>query len=434
MDLLRDVEIAFKEPEQIAERQSVLLREHVRYCVANSPYYRDLLGAERLPLDGAIRQLLDALPLTGKRDLEAANDAFCAVPPREMVDVVMSSGTTGQPTRIMYTEHDLRRLAYNEEKAFAACGLGADDTILLTCTMDRCFVAGLAYFVGARSLGAASIRNGQGSLASHAEIIQRVGPTAIVGVPTFIRKLGLYLREKGIDPAATAVKRIVAIGEPLRDREMTLLRVGRDVQEIWDARVYSTYASSETITTFCECAEQCGGHLHPDLAVVEIVDEAGEVLEPGEVGEVVVTPLAVEGMPLLRFRTGDVSFLLDSPCACGRNAVRLGPILGRKSQMLKVRGTTLYPPAILSVLAECDGISEFYVSARSCDTLSDDVTVHVALKPDGGLTVEEIGVRLQGRLRVKPHVLVEPEEQVRKVVYDSRYRKPIRFVREQETE
>ena len=430
MDLVRDLEIAFKPAEQIAERQAELLRAHALYCREHSPYYREVLRDRELPLDGKMEELLSSLPLTRKCDIERANDTFCAVRAEQIVDVVMSSGTTGRPTKITYTEHDLQRLAYNEEKAFLSCGLGRDDVLLLTCTMDRCFVAGLAYFLGSRSLGAACIRNGHGTLDSHAEMIKRTNPTAVVGVPSFLRKLGSHLKDRGIDPAGTSVTRIVAIGEPLRDREMNLSRVGQDIERTWGARVYSTYASSETITTFCECVEQNGGHLHPDLAVVEIIDERGNRLAAGEIGEVVVTPLAVEGMPLLRFRTGDVSFLLDQPCDCGRNAVRLGPVLGRKSEMLKVRGTTLYPPAILAALAEIDGVTDFYVSARSTETLSDEVTAHVALRDKTSLSAEDIAARLQARLRVRPDVVVEPEGHIRQVVYDPKQRKPIRFVRE----
>ena len=430
MKIPNDFQLEFQTREQMEGRQLEWLRAHVRHCREHSPHYRAALRDMGPLPDHSLSEALRALPLTAKQDLEADNDAFCAVPPRAVVDMSLSSGTTGRATRIVYTEHDLQRLAYNEAKALSACGLGREDVILLTCTMDRCFIAGLAYFLGARALGAASLRNGQGSLASHAELLQRMRPTAIVGVPSFMNKLGLYLKEQGVDPAAIGVQRMVAIGEPLRDRTMALLPVGRELEALWGARVHSTYASSETVTTFCECAEQNGGHLQADLALVEILDEAQAPLPPGAVGEVVVTPLAVEGMPLLRFRTGDIGFVQDAPCPCGRNTVRLGPILGRKAQMLKVRGTTLYPPAILAVLAAMDGVGECYVSARRCAPLSDEVTVHVALRCDAAVSAEEIALRLQARLRVKPLVAIEPEERVRQVVYNPKYRKPVRFVRE----
>ncbi len=420
--------IAFRSPDEIEARQSVLLREHVRYCINHSPYYKKTLSDARIPFEAPMGELLAGLPLTDKHDLEKDNDEFRAVALRRVIDIVTSSGTTGQPTRIPYTEHDLKRLAYNEAKSFIGCGLTRDDVILLTCTLDRCFIAGLAYFLGARYLGAASIRNGHDTLEGYAGIIRRHRPTALVGVPSFIRKMGGYLREAGLNPAAASIRRIVAIGEPVRGRDMKLLESGREIEETWGACVYSTYASSETVTTFCECVAQQGGHLHPDLAVLEIIDDDGNPLPNGKIGEVVLTPLGVEGMPLIRFRTGDLTFRISGPCPCGRNSVRLGPILGRRAQMLKVQGTTLYPPSILAALAAMEEVSDYYVSAHSDTALSDRITVHVTLKRDATICSETIASRLRAQLRVRPAVLIEPENTLRKIVYSPASRKPVRFV------
>jgi phenylacetate-CoA ligase len=291
--------------------------------------------------------------------------------------------------------------------------------------MDRCFVAGLAYFLGCRTLGAAAVRSGLSTLESHTEIIRQTDPTVIVGVPTFLRKLGRYVTEKKI---GHQVKKLVCIGEPLRDKSLGFLKLGRELEEVWQAKAYSTYSSSEIITTFCECTAQLGGHLHPDLAVVEIVDESSQVLPFGNTGEVVVTPLAVEGMPLIRFKTGDMSFLVNKPCACGRNSLRLGPILGRKKQMMKIRGTTLYPQAVYAALEE-SGLSEYYIIVTNASELSDKIEVHTAVS-NKSLTAEMISKKLQAYLRVKPKVVIEPEENIRQRVYSPEFRKPVRFIDE----
>ncbi|MCK4485581.1 MAG: phenylacetate--CoA ligase family protein, partial [Desulfobacterales bacterium] len=170
-----------------------------------------------------------------------------------------------------------------------------------------------------------------------------------------------------------------------------------------------------------------GGHLHPDLAVVEIVDEDGTVLPPGTTGEVVVTPMAVEGMPLVRFKTGDVSFLIDKPCSCGRFSPRLGPILGRRKQMMKIRGTTLYPQAVYSVLEEMSAISEYYITVTSKTELSDSMTIYAAVN-DMSCTADIIQDRLQARLRVKPAVVITDEETVKQQVYTPESRKPVHFI------
>lgn len=428
----RDGKLEFSQPEELRKVQEGLLRKHVLYLASHSPYYRALFTAQGIDESGITIDTLHTLPFTDKTALSQSNDDFLAVPLSQIVDIVLSSGTTGKPTKMMYTENDLRRLAYNEEISFTSCGLTRDDVVLLTCTMDRCFIAGLAYFSGLRSLGAAAIRNGLSSVDSHLEIIQRLKPTAIVGVPTFLLKLGHYMKTQDIDPRGSGIKKLICIGEPIRDRSLAFLRIGESLEEVWGAKIYSTYASSETITSFCECTARQGGHLHPDLAVVEIVNEQGEALPSGESGEVVMTPLAIEGMPLLRFKTGDISFVIDGPCACGRQSPRLGPILGRKKQMIKFRGTTLYPNSLYTVLDSFPGISEYYVTATSDYDLSDVVKVTVAVN-DASCTADMIMDKLQAHVRVRPEVIIASEESVKKKVYTGNSRKLIRFVDERKS-
>ncbi|MEW5803324.1 MAG: AMP-binding protein [bacterium] len=436
MELSSYRDVSFSGPEAMRKVQNTLLQRHLAYCCEHSPYYRRVLKDCAATADNQGEMILDRLaqiPLTDKSEIERYNEDFCAVPRSRIVDIVLSSGTTGHPTPVMYTDHDLRRLAYNEEMSFKGCGMTSDDVVLLTCTIDRCFVAGLAYFLGVRSVGAAAIRSGQNSVESHWEIIKRMNPTVIVGVPTFLKKLGLYLLEKGAAPGQSGISSLVCIGEPVRDRRLALLKIGEDLETIWQAKIYSTYASSEVVTTFCECSIRQGGHLHPDLAVVEIIDRDGRVLPPGTVGEVVITPLQVEGMPLIRFKTGDMSFLIDEPCLCGRYSPRLGPVLGRKNQMMKIRGTTLYPQAVYSALEEMKAIQEYYLVVTRESELSDNLTVHVAVDETKGttdrVTTEEvIQDQLKARLRVKPSVVIESIEAVRQQVYSPRSRKPIRYI------
>lgn len=422
-----NMNIEFSRPEEIRKMQETLLGRHLRYCASHSPYYQRLFQEQGLDAAGITLDTLHRVPFTDKTALGEHNGDFLAAPMSEIVDIVLSSGTTGRPTTMMYTEDDLRRLAYNELVSFESCGLTRDDVVLLTCTLDRCFIAGLAYFSGVRALGAAAIRNGLNSVESHLEIMQRLKPTALVGVPTFLFKLGRFIESQELDPRAMGVYRLVCIGEPVRGRDMAFLRLGENLEALWGAKVYSTYASSETITSFCECTAQQGGHLHPDLAVVEIVNDSGEALPRGEAGEVVVTPLQIEGMPLVRFRTGDVSFLIDGPCACGRHSPRLGPVLGRKKQMIKFRGTTLYPGSISSVLDTLPGISEYYVTATNDFDLSDRLQVTVSLK-DHAYSADMIGDKLQAHLRVRPEVVIASEESVRSQVCQGNSRKLIRFI------
>ncbi len=426
-DLFGTGTMEFQRPEDYRAAQQRLLGEHLRYAAERSPYYRRTFRENGIDPATVSLEDLAKLPLTEKDELAGHNDEFLAVPMTSVVEIVLSSGTTGTPVKVLYTEKDLGRLAYNERISLAGCGITNEDTALLTCTLDRCFIAGLAYYSGLRALGAAVIRNGLNSPASHREIIQRLRPTVIVGVPSFLVKLGRFLEAAGANPRTSGVRKLVCIGEPVRGRDLSLLKMGEHLEAVWGAEFYSTYASSETITSFCECTARRGGHLHPELGVVEIVDENGRTLPPGETGEVVMTPLAIEGMPLVRFRTGDVSFLIDEPCACGRSSPRLGPVLGRKKQMIKYRGTTLYPGAIYSVLDGMPEVSDYYLTITSDFDLSDVVKVSVAVR-NGMVSPEQVRDRLQAQLRVRPEVEIVNEQTVREQIAPDSSRKINRFI------
>ena len=232
---------AFLPLEQQRIIQGQRLREHFRTCLEASPFYRSRL---RKTNDITLESLSE-IPFTDKPLFARYNSEFLAVPRSAIVDIVFSSGTTGVPTPVMYTGEDLNRLASNEATAFAACGITAEDTALLTCTLDRCFVAGFAYCIGLQRLGAACVRNGISSLESHAEVMRTLKPTVLVGVPVFLRRLGLFLQQNAGHSSALDVRRLVCIGEPLRDENLCALPVTQDLTHLFPgATTHSTYASS----------------------------------------------------------------------------------------------------------------------------------------------------------------------------------------------
>jgi phenylacetate-CoA ligase len=427
LDLQQNKQAEFFDPDRIKEIQKVLFKKQLMYLARNSPYYKQKLGKATPDLEKMEIEDITDLPLTDKSEFNKYNDEFLATPLTQICDIVCSSGTTGKPTKVMYTKSDLFRLSFNEEMSFTRCDITSDDVFLLTCTMDRCFVAGLAYYLGIQNIGAAAIRNGISSLDSHCGIIERFKPTVLVGVPSFLRKLGLYLTSMGIDSAQTSVSKLICIGETIRNKDLSLLNVGRDLEEVWGAKIFSTYASTEMVTTFCECIQQQGGHFHPALAVAEIIDNKGNVLPFGEIGELVVTPLFVEGMPLLRFKTGDISFLMDEPCDCGRSSIRLGPVLGRKKQMIKYNGTTIYPQTIYSVLDASPNVNEYFIVVSNDESLSDDMKIYLSVK--GNMcSSDDIRDELQSHLRIRPEVIIYSDEKIKKQVYSKESRKIIRFI------
>ncbi len=422
--LRRAFNLAYSTPEIIRAKQETLLARHLCHCLRSPFYRRTLAGMIPRSVRRFTLEALSTLPFTTKADLESQNEAFLAAPRAAVRDIVQSSGTTGFPTSVMYTARDLERLAYNEAVCFKGCGMGRGDRVLLTCTMDRCFVAGYAYCLGAQAVGAASVRSGLNLVEGHAAVLANMRPTFLVGVPGFLRKLGRHLHASGRPPQG--FKGLICIGEPLRDASLRATALALELETLWGAPAFSTYSSSEIITSFCECGSQCGGHAAPDLGILEIVDDAGRVLPPGETGEIVVTPLGVEGMPLVRFRTGDIGFFIDEPCACGRQSPRLSPILGRRAQMLKVQGTTFYPATVFEVLNGVPEVSEYYMEVES-EGSSDRIRVHVALSPGAPELKKKIQNLLQARLRMRPEVCVASEDDIRRRVYVPQSRKPVRY-------
>lgn len=423
----RGSELSRAPQAEIAARQDDLLRQHIGYLAGHSPFYRSMfadLGVR--PAEISRSGDLAQLPFTCKSDLESRHGEFLAVDPREIVDLCLTSGTTGKSVSMLQSAGDLERLAYNEELAFRAAGFSNSDRVLVAVATDRCFMAGLAYFLGLTRIKATVLRGGSGNAALTTELIRNFHPSALVGVPSLLLNVGERLQQEGIVPAEFGIKRMVCIGEPVRGQDFALSPLGERLGELWRSPIFGTYASTEMATSFTDCAVGIGGHLLPELMVVEIVDETGALVPPGAFGEVVATPLGVTGMPLLRFKTGDIATLHVDPCPCGRNTHRLGPVMGRKSQMLKCRGTTVYPSAIFTVLQGIPGVAGYYLEAYSEFALSDRIRIVVG-SSDSALTVEAIAERIAAVIRFKPEVsIVTPAEIVGKTVRQDK-QKPVTF-------
>jgi phenylacetate-CoA ligase len=419
--------VPFESPETIDACTNRLLAEHVRYCYEHSRFYRRRFdGAGLKPEDIRCVADLGRLPVTTKTDLAEHGDELLCVPEEQVVDVCQTSGTTGAPVALLQTEGDLRRLAYNEQSCFLAAGLTARDRVVVACALDRCFMAGLAYFEGLRRLGARAIRAGAGNPAILGEAILLHKPSAVIGVPSTLLEVGRLLHRRGVDVPGLGVGRLICIGEPVRDADLSLSALGRRLHDVWAAQVLGTYASTEMATSFTECAGgRGGGHILPDLIAVEILDEAGGPVPPGEPGEVVATPLQVTGMPLVRLSTGDIATLLTDPCPCGRHTHRIGPVLGRKAQMLKVRGTTLYPTAVFAALQSLEGVRNYCLEVEQDHELSDRVRVIVGLDDGTRLTEREISERIRGRVRVKLEVALAPADEIRQRTFVEGRRKPV---------
>lgn len=409
--------------------QEAKLKELLEYLNANSTFYKRFFKQHKVNIsDIQTLEDLAKIPTTSKDDLQRYNKDFLCVEPSKIIDYLTTSGTAGEPVVFAETESDLQRLAYNEYISFACATASPSDIFQLMVTLDRRFMAGMAYYEGIRKLGAASVRVGPGNPGLQFDTIERIKPTALVTVPSFLLKLIDYAEKNNIDYKNTSIKKAICIGESIRSDDFTLNTLGRKITEKWDIKLFSTYASTEMGTAFTDCEYGCGGHHHPEMIIVEFLDDKEQAVKPGNAGEVCITTLGVEGMPLLRFKTGDICNHHTEKCACGRTSMRLGPVIGRKNQMIKYKGTTLYPPALYDVLTDIEGVENYIINIDKNEIGTDSIVIWVGTKNPGKELEKEIKDCFRTKLRVAPDVKFFAPQEIAKKQFPEMSRKPITFI------
>ena len=420
---------AFQPLTRINRLQHKKLREVLVYLNNNSAYYHELFTKHNIDIN-SIRTIADLkiIPPTEKEHIQSENDRFLCVPKTKIIEYTSTSGTLGSPVTIALTENDLQRLAYNEFCSFTCADGVPEDIYQLMLTLDRQFMAGMAYYSGIRKLGAGLIRVGPGVPSLQWETINRLKPTAIVAVPSFILKLIAYAKEHSIDINASSVKKAICIGENIRNTDFSLNVLGKKITDAWNIQLFSTYASTEMQTAFTECNKGKGGHLNPELLIVELLDDNNQTVEAGKPGEVTITTLDVEGMPLLRYKTGDICIADKEPCGCGRNSLRLSPVIGRKKQMIKFKGTTLFAPALFDLLNGMENIRDYVVEVESNEIGTDEVLLYLLPTDISEATDHKIRAYLQAKLRVTPHIKYLDAQAIQKMQFPEMMRKPVKFI------
>ncbi len=421
-------EIEKQSVEVITASQNQALVKLIEYVSSKSPFYKKHFADHNIdPKKITTVADLQSVPPTTKDDIQQFNWDFLSVPKSNIIEYASTSGTLGKPVTIALTENDLQRLAYNEAISFACAGLGSQDIFQLMLTLDRQFMAGLAYHEGARKLGAGIVRIGPGLPALQWQSIESIKPTVLIGVPSFILKLIDFAVQHKIDYRNSSVKTIICIGEGVRLPDLKLNALGERIKKAWDVKLISTYASTEMQTAFTECVHGRGGHLHPELLIVEILNEQNLPVAKGEAGEITVTTLGVEGMPLIRYKTGDMASLFDEPCACGRTTPRISPLVGRKQQMLKVKGTTFYPQAVFNIIQETALVKDFVAVATRTEVQQDELEIFVWSDKESEAR-QQLEDKFKSGLRVLPTITFVQAEQIEKMQTQSGSRKMQKFV------
>lgn len=427
--MIKNNTLHYSSETEITKFQEERLKETLEYLSENSPFYKRMFKEHNIDIT-QIKHLSDLhkIPVTTKEDLQKHNNKFICIDKENIIDYVTTSGTLGDPVTFALSNKDLDRLAYNEASSFTMAGCQKGDIIQLMTTIDRRFMAGLAYFLGARELGCGIIRVGNGIPELQWDTIQRVSPNVCIVVPSFLMKLIKYAEENGIDYNKSSLRKAICIGEALRTPTGEYTTLGKKISEKWpNLELFSTYASTEMQSSYTECKEHCGCHIPIDLIIVEILDENNNPVPDGQPGEVTITTLGVEAMPLLRFKTGDICIKQSSKCSCGRYSARLSSVIGRRGQMIKFKGTTLYPPALFDILDNIPEVENYLVEVFTNTLGTDQIQIKIGSKNHNETFIKQIKDVFRSKVRVAPDICFVPVELIARQQHPEMSRKAIKF-------
>lgn len=391
--------------DDLSQLQSERLAEIVSYTYENVPYYKNKLDEHGVsPDDIETIDDITKLPMTTKEAFkENYPDGLFAADDDELRRIHASSGTSGKPKIVGYTENDLETWEEVMGRSLRTAGIEAGDTVQNAFGYGL-FTGGLGFHDAIESIGATVVPTGSGKTQRQIEMIQDLESDALTCTPSYALYLAETAEELGYDPRDLSISTVVFGAEPCT------APMREEIEERLDVTGVDVYGLSEMIGpgVSIECAEaQDGLHIWEDHFYPEIIDpETGEQLEEGEEGELVLTTLTKEGIPILRYRTGDITKLDSSECECGTETVRMDNITGRSDDLLIVRGVNVYPSEIESVILEFDEVAPYYrIDLRRDGSLDKlELTIERERDFDGKVTElrQRVFERLQNVLAFKP--------------------------------
>ena len=360
--------------------QLARLQETVKRVYEKVPYYRAKMDAAGVKVED-IQSLDDLakLPFTTKQDMRDSYPfGLFAVPKDQLVRIHASSGTTGKPTVVGYTRGDLE--TWTDCVSRIACMGGASEKdVAQICFGYGMFTGALGLHYGLEKIGAAIVPSSTGNSEKQIMYMKDFETTLLVATPSYALRLAEVAKEQGVNPATDLHIKTALVGSELLTDAMR-----EEMHAVWgkDIRITSNYGMSELMGPGVsgECLEHCGMHINEDYFIPEIIDsQTGEVLPAGEKGELVITCIKKEGLPLIRYRTKDVTRLFYEPCKCGRTTCRMENLMGRSDDMLKIRGVNVFPSQIEEVVLSIEELGPHYEIVVERVGYSDMLTVRVEL-------------------------------------------------------
>ncbi|MGD0535579.1 MAG: phenylacetate--CoA ligase family protein [Methanoregula sp.] len=395
----------------LQKMQYKLLKSLICRLYSFSPFYHDRMKEQKVHPDD-IKELSDVtkLPFMFKRNLRDSypNKIFTATQ-EELVRYHVSSGTTGKPTVVGYTQKDLDTWTTSLARGFTAIGLGRGDVIQVSYGYGL-FTGGLGVHYGAERIGATVLPTSVGNTERQIELMQDLGVTAIACTPSYLLHIGEVAEKMGIDiKKDTHLKTGILGAEPWTEG----MRIR---MENWlGIKAYDIYGTSELSgPMFTECTEQNGFHIWSDIALVEVIDpKTGEQLEPGEKGDLTLTMLQKEALPMIRYRIGDISSIDEDVCPCGRTSPRIKRIQGRVDDMLIIRGINVFPSQVEYTLMSIPEVGQHFQIVVERTGALDDMLVRVELTKesfsDKITDLMQIQQNVEHRLRNALNVAVDIE-------------------------
>ncbi|PWM46589.1 MAG: phenylacetate--CoA ligase [Clostridiales bacterium] len=377
------------------------LKYTVKYCYDNVPFYRKRL-TEAGVLPEKIKTLKDIqyIPYTTKTDIRDNYPyGLFAVPLDKIVRIHASSGTTGKPTVVGYTKNDLDMWSNSVARIGASVGVHSGDIAQISFGYGL-FTGALGLHCGLEKLGVAIVPISSGNTDKQLMVMQDFRTSVLIATPSYALYLAEQLREKGIDPKSLSLRVGMFGSEP------STLKMRDEIESSLGVFATDNYGLSEVCGPGIsgDCEFRCGQHIAEDYFLPEIInDETGDVLEEGEEGELVFTTLCKEGIPLLRYRTRDLTSLTYETCKCGRTHARMQRVRSRSDDMLKIRGVNVFPTQVESVLAEIPDVASHYRMIVTRDGYMDKLEILVELVNASLLErykeLEALHERIKGRLK-----------------------------------
>lgn len=368
------------------------------------PYRKKMEEAGVRPEDIRTLDDLKHLPFTTKQDMRDNYPyGLFAVSRKKLRRIHASSGTTGKPTVVGYTAHDLD--VWSECVARLAAAAGAcEDDIAQICFGYGMFTGALGLHKGLERVGAAIVPSSTGNTEKQLMYMKDFETTLLVATPSYAMRIAEVAKEIGIDPRKDLKVEKLVLGSELMTEAMR-----SELHKVWgdDVKITQNYGMSELMGPGVsgECLELRGMHINEDHFIAEVIDpKTGEVLPPGEKGELVVTCITKEALPLIRYRTRDITRLMYEPCPCGRTTARMENLSGRTDDMLKIRGVNVFPGQIEEVLIKTEGIGPNYEIVVDRKNHSDILTIKVEVEAEQMMdsygALEQLERRLKERIRL----------------------------------